>query len=684
MTTFQPRSWHPGHESPRRQWTARVLLLAFLALALASTTAAAAQPTSCDTTSSGAEGVEDFASDLIVNPDASLSVRETIRVLARGQQLTSDIFRDFPSHYQDARGHVYAPIVSAVDVKRDGSTVSFVTRHLPGGTRVYLGIPDAPLPPGEYTYTLTYRVVGALGFFADGDQVYWPTTPPNWTVPIACATATVSVPPGAPVIGIQAGGWIGPADSPFAVIQPTIDRSGVITYVAPGPLAYDHELTVSVTWPRGYVQEPVSVGQTWPLIGSGDTARIESIGLGLLVLVSIPALVWVRRRPRLPAPAPSARPPDQLSPAAARFLATATFDEATLAATILDLAVKGFLFIREITESHGETGASARESGRPVTMEPGPRRRIELVKVEGRAGGPRLAPEEGAALAELLGSKTTCRLGGESFRELRRASDELKRLVGALYEDRYFTHSARYQIPALAIATAMLAAAALSETNRASLDVRTGVIWFVVAGSLVFGTAFFLGAALLATQFRTLRQAVGFVVVAMAAYLVPLIVLYYVQTQIAATSLGVVVLLAVTGVALALLRKLLATTTRDGHRSRARLDDFRDFLVTTGPDSTDDSDSRWNGAWEAFLPYAIALDVDHRWAWPSIRPNGEVTGRGGVTWYRPTESELNDGGPAASLGDVLVTDIREGLRGPTTKAGDIIREARSPRANGRP
>ena len=662
---------------------AGVLFLAILTIALASATPVAAQSTSCDTTSSGVEGVEDFASDVVVNLDASLSVRETIRVLARGQQLTTNIFRDFPSHFQDDHGHVYAPVITVLEVNRDGSPVSFVTRHLPEGTRVYLGTPDAPLAPGEYTYTLSYRVVGALGFFADGDQVYWPTTPPLWTVPISCATATVAVPPGAPVIGIRASGWIGPRDAPFTVIQPTIDRSGVVTYVARGPLAYEHELTVAVSWPRGYVQEPVSFGQTWPLVGSGDTARIELIGLGLMLLVSIPALARARRHPRLPAPTPMTRPPDQLSPAAARFLSTGTFDERTLAATILDLAVKGFLIVREEDAEHSSAARTGRTAGPNATIEPGMEPRLELVRVESRVGGQRLAPEEGAVLAELLGSKSTCRLGGESFRDLRRASDELKRLVGALYEDRYFTHNARYQIPALLVAMAMLVATSLSETNRASLDVRAGVIWFVVGASLVFGAAFVLGAALLMSQLRTARQALGFAAIAAAAYLVPLLVLYYLQSQIAATSLVVVALLGITGVALALLRRLLATNTRDGYLSRTRLDHFRTFLIATGPDSTDDVERRWNGAWEAFLPYAVALEVDQRWAWPLIRPSGDEGGRVGVTWYQPAEEATAGGDARTSIGDVLMTVIREGLRGPTAKAGDLTKEARLPGANGR-
>ncbi|MGH2458716.1 MAG: DUF2207 domain-containing protein, partial [Chloroflexota bacterium] len=401
MPTFQRAPGHPEREPARRRWAARALVLVFLASLLTSAMALAAGPTSCDTASSGTEGIEDFASDLIVNPDASLSVRETIRVLVRDQQLTTAIFRDFPAHFQDGRGHVYAPVVSAVAVQRDGAAIAFVTRRLPEGTRVYLGFPDAPLAPGDYTYTLTYRVVGALGFFADGDQVYWPTTPPGWTIPIACTTATVSVPPGVPVAGIQASGWIGPEGSPFAEIQPAVDRSGVVTYVAAGPLAYEHELTISVAWPRGYVQEPVTLGQTWPLIGGGDTARIEIIGLGLLVLVSIPALVWARRRPRLPPGGPIGRPPDQLSPAAARFLATGAFDETTLAATVLDLAVKGFLFIRDQTAPQRENGAAAREAGATTATNPSQGRLPEVVRAEDRAGGPRLAPEEGAVLAEL-------------------------------------------------------------------------------------------------------------------------------------------------------------------------------------------------------------------------------------------------------------------------------------------
>lgn len=634
------------------------LIAAALAMFLLAAVPGTVRAASCDTASSGGEGIEDFASDVVVNPDATVTVRETIRVLARGQQLVSEIYRDFPSHFQDSRGHVYAPAIQVLDVRRDGMPVSYQTRRLPEGLRVYLGTPDAPLSPGEYTYTLAYRVAGSLGFFADGDQLYWPVTPSRWTVPIDCATATIQVPPGVPTVGIHATGWVGQEDSPDRLIDASVDRSGVITYVAPGPLEGEHGLTASVSWPRGFVQEPVTVGQTWPLIGTGQTGPIELIGLLPVLLYVALVLVRVRRKPRRGPVAPTDRPPDQLSPAATRFLASASFDERTLAATILDLAVKGFLTIREVAPGSAATdGASA----------------FELVKAIGRTGGPRLAPEEGAALAEIFGAKTTRGLGGESFRDMRRASSEIKRLVGALYEDHYFTNHARYLVPALFLTTATLAAAAMAETNRAALDLRSAVIWFVVAWALVGGTAFVLGSALLMTRFRTRQQILAFGGTASAAYLITLLGAFVMLSQIARSSIAVVVLLGGLGVVLALFRKLLATPTRAGHRSRERVDEFRAFLVASTPSAGDDDpERRWNGAWEAYLPYAVALDVDERWVWPLLRPTADADPDSprrhpGVTWYEAAEpgADLADDG---SLGDRLTAAVRDSLRGPTTTA----------------
>lgn len=56
---------------------------------------------------SAAEKILRFHSDITVHPDASMTVRETIRVQSAGVQIKRGIYRDFPTKYKDRWGNSY-------------------------------------------------------------------------------------------------------------------------------------------------------------------------------------------------------------------------------------------------------------------------------------------------------------------------------------------------------------------------------------------------------------------------------------------------------------------------------------------------------------------------------------------------------------------------------------------------
>ena len=63
------------------------------------------------------------------------------------------------------------------------------------------------LRPGEYTYTIRYRVDRELGFFKDFDELYWNVTGNGWTFAIDRAEAVIELPPGAKIL--QYAGYTG-------------------------------------------------------------------------------------------------------------------------------------------------------------------------------------------------------------------------------------------------------------------------------------------------------------------------------------------------------------------------------------------------------------------------------------------------------------------------------------------
>ncbi|MGB2889910.1 MAG: DUF2207 domain-containing protein [Candidatus Acidiferrales bacterium] len=58
-------------------------------------------------TPSATEEILDYHSDIRVQRDASLLVRETIRVRSAGVQIHHGIYRDFPTRYKDHLGNRY-------------------------------------------------------------------------------------------------------------------------------------------------------------------------------------------------------------------------------------------------------------------------------------------------------------------------------------------------------------------------------------------------------------------------------------------------------------------------------------------------------------------------------------------------------------------------------------------------
>ena len=66
-----------------------------------------------------AEVISAFHSDITIQRDGQLLIRETIEVIAENQQIQRGIYRDFPTRYQDELGNITLVGFELVSVKRD-------------------------------------------------------------------------------------------------------------------------------------------------------------------------------------------------------------------------------------------------------------------------------------------------------------------------------------------------------------------------------------------------------------------------------------------------------------------------------------------------------------------------------------------------------------------------------------
>src|SRR5438552_3296365 len=135
-------------------------------------------------TATAEERVENFSSDVTVNTDASLTVRETIMVNAEGDQIKHGILRDFPTIYNDRHGQRVVVGFEVLDVQRDGADEPYAVEDMENGDRIRIGSADTYLQEGRHTYRITYRTTRQIGFFTDYDELYWNVTGNGWTMPI--------------------------------------------------------------------------------------------------------------------------------------------------------------------------------------------------------------------------------------------------------------------------------------------------------------------------------------------------------------------------------------------------------------------------------------------------------------------------------------------------------------------
>jgi hypothetical protein len=137
------------------------------------------------------ERVLSYDSDITLNEDGSMTVRESIRVHANGVKIKHGIYRDFPTEYRDKLGIRKRVPFEILSVTRDGRSENYHTASRSNGVRVFVGPRFSRIPSGDYTYAITYRTDRQIGFYKDREELYWNVTGNGWDFPIDHATATV-------------------------------------------------------------------------------------------------------------------------------------------------------------------------------------------------------------------------------------------------------------------------------------------------------------------------------------------------------------------------------------------------------------------------------------------------------------------------------------------------------------
>jgi uncharacterized membrane protein YgcG len=298
------------------------------------------------------ERILDYAVTLQIEAAGTLLVTERI-AYDFGTAERHGILRDVPVRfrYDDRYDRVYPLQVLEVSGS-PGTPGEYALEDVDNKLRIRIGDPDQTIS-GRHDYTITYRVEGTLNGFPDHDELYWNAIGAYWEVPIEQASVTVRAPASIDRVAC----YVGPAGSDRSCASSGIDGR-TASFAATGLGPYEG-VTVVVGFPTGVVPAPRPVlEERWSLARAFSvTPRTLGMAGGVLV-VALLVLGWllgIVGRDRRPGESSASLggveteyvPPEGIRPAQAGLLMDEVVNPAAISATVVDLAVRGYLRIEE-------------------------------------------------------------------------------------------------------------------------------------------------------------------------------------------------------------------------------------------------------------------------------------------------------------------------------------------------
>jgi len=290
--------------------------------------------------------IDKFHSDIMINEDSSIIVKETIDVEFHQQR--HGIYREIPFRYRDDSGKMITTPTKVLSVV-DGSGKAWKYKVERTGPVVNVRIGDAKrYVEGRQTYIITYEVENVILFFKDHDELYWNVTGNFWKAPIKEASATASLTTKNKSKNLMAAGYEGSYGSKEECGYESYDNSG--KFYTKRSLKMGEGLTAVLGWDKGLVSPPSSWKKFWWVV------NLKENWVFLLPIFSFLYMGnrWYRkgRDPKVRESVTVMYGPPKfenqpLTPAEVGTLIDEKLDPRDITSTIVGLAVKGYLKIEE-------------------------------------------------------------------------------------------------------------------------------------------------------------------------------------------------------------------------------------------------------------------------------------------------------------------------------------------------
>ena len=288
---------------------------------------------------------------LAVHPDGSLDVTEQLTIGFTGQW--QGINRDLSLHHNTAQGRATKlDVTTGYITSENGDRPPVEESTTDNGWTRRLHIYITQAADTDRQITIRYHVANAIRFFfaRSGqpafDELYWNVTGDSWDMPIDSVHARVVLPDG--VTPTRTAVYTGKRGS--IVTDAKIEKHGnEVDFTLLRRLNPYEGMTIGVGWPAGHVA------------GRPNEARERLMAVVQWSPLLIPFIVfflaykaWDKRGrdPKEGSYVVRYEPVEGASPAELGTLVDNSADMDDITATLVDLAVRGFIRIEEVTESH--------------------------------------------------------------------------------------------------------------------------------------------------------------------------------------------------------------------------------------------------------------------------------------------------------------------------------------------
>ena len=313
--------------------------------------------------------IEDFSVAIEVDESSTLEVTETIRLRFDGQW--NGIHRSIPVASRTPQGlthHIGLHLQDVTDER--GQRLKVERRRHGNDVDLKIYMPNAA--DAVRTVVIRYRVDHGLRFFEDHDELYWNVTGDQWPYPIGAARVKVTLPER--LVNVRANAFTGTAGSkertasimidgiahepddafkPAGESPPPDSGSHVVEIAASRALGIREGLTAAVAWNPGVIRRPSAWAKAWSAWCTWlvDHSLVAGIFGGPIMLWGLLFSRWWRvgREPRMGPIVVQYEPPAGLGPGEAGTLIDNKPDNRDLIAGLVDAAVKGVIRIREVT-----------------------------------------------------------------------------------------------------------------------------------------------------------------------------------------------------------------------------------------------------------------------------------------------------------------------------------------------